>query len=184
MWWGISRAEGLFKLRSLSGVCHKQEREGWTYDAAPAVAAFILSAARMELLKAIRIAGWENCLYWDTDSLLLTAAGWTRLRGAPGNVGDHVGAWRLVRTVESAIIHGVKHYEHDGEVTCAGLPKGDTSDSRLKDHYWYRTTFGMALGESHAPVAARKLRRFDRVPKYLAGRVGDGGKVYPFVVGE
>lgn len=183
MWSGIRRGEGVFKLRSLSGVCHKQEREGWTYDAAPAVAAFILSAARMELLSAIREAGWDNCLYWDTDSLLLTLAGWSSLKRAPGFVGDDVGDWRLVREVGSARIYGVKHYEHDGDVTCAGQPKGDVSKSELVEHYWYRTTFGMALAEEHAPVAARQLRRFDRTPKYLLGRIGGGGKVYPHVVG-
>lgn len=183
-WWGTSRKAGLAKLRCLSGSCHRQIREGWTYDAVPAIACWVLSAARVELLRAIRVAGWCNVVYCDTDSLLLSQDGWDALAGAPGYVGDGLGQWRLQRTCSEAEIRGVKHYVLDDQVTCAGLPRQGKEPTRLADYYWYRDTFGVALSEHHSPEAARRLRKFRRAPKYVGGRIGDGGVVYPFVVNE
>lgn len=179
-WWHYSLDRQLTRLRSLGGAVQKQGKRGWTWDAVPAVACWILSAARMQLLAAIRIAGWSECVYWDTDSLLLLTGGWERLRRSSGAVGESLGQWRVVRRVHSATIHGVKHYEHDGVTTCAGAPRLDTQDTRLLDRYWYRETFGVALSQGHAPGAARTLRRYTRPSGYRLGRVGDGGRVYPF----
>lgn len=180
-WWHYSLDRQLTRLRALGGAVQRQGKRGWTWDAVPAMACWILSAARVALLGAIRAAGWSECVYWDTDSLLMTCGGWTSFRAAPHMVGSGLGAWRVVRRVTSAVIHGVKHYEHDGVTTCAGAPRLDTQDTRLHDRYWYRETFGVALSQGHAPGAARTLRRYTRPSGYRLGRVGDGGRVYPFV---
>lgn len=184
-WWGADHSERThYRLRSLSGSVQRQERADWTYDSVPAVASWILSCARVELLRAIRVAGWDECLYWDTDSLLLSQRGWDALLSSPGMVGSDLGQWRLVSTVDRAAIHGVKHYDLDGVVKCAGMPRADVAETRIRDHYWYRQTFGVALGEFHAPRAARRLRKYARAPQYHLGRIGDGGRVYPFVAND
>lgn len=180
-WWGISREREIYRLRALGGAVQRQERGGWSYDAVPAAAVWVLSHARVQLLRAIRICGWDHCLYWDTDSLLLDQAGYDSLRSSAGLMGDGLGQWRLVRQVRTARIHGPKYYDHDGVITCAGMPRADVASTRLQDRYWYRQTFGTALAEGHAPQAGRRLREYSRAPGYHLGRVGDGGKVYPHV---
>lgn len=183
-WWGINTSHEVYRLRALGGAVQRQQKGEWTYDSVPAVACWVLSHARLALLQAIRVCGWDECLYWDTDSLLLTEAGWSRLQASPSGIGGRLGQWRLVRQVSRAVIHGPKYYIHDGVVTCAGMPRADTAPTRLLDRYWYRQTFGVALGEGHSPQAGRRLRTYSRAPQYLLGRVGDGGKVHPFIVND
>lgn len=183
-WWGVDRQRQIYRLRALGGAVQRQHRSTWTYDAVPAIACWIMSAARLELLRAIRLCGWPECVYWDTDSLLLTQQGYDRLAGSPAMMGDDLGQWRLVKTATQCVVRGIKHYVLDGVVTCAGCPKGDQQATRLLDRYWYRQSFGMALNERHAPGAARRLRPYARVAGYRAGRLGDGGIVHPHYVEE
>lgn len=180
-WWGITREREVFRLRSLGGAVQRQSKGDWCYDSVPAAACFVLSEGRRQLLRAIRVCGWGHCLYWDTDSLLLDQHGYDLLRSSPGLFGDGLGQWRLVRQVRVARLYGPKYYDHDGAVTCAGLPQSDCSRSALRDRFWYRQTFGSALLEGHEPQAGRKLRHYTRAPKYTLGRVGPGGRVHPHV---
>jgi hypothetical protein len=180
-WWESHHEGGVSRLRSLAGSVQREVRSGWSNDAVPAMACCILSAARMHLLRGMRIAGRENVYYWDTDSLFLSEAGYANLCGVAGMCGTDLGQWSLRAGPAECTVAGIKHYTLDGRRVCAGMPSAESAQAAMIDHYWYRTTFGQALIGGFAPSAVRRLARYARTDRYTLGKVGADGRVYPYV---
>ena len=95
----------------------------------PHYAAWITANARIALDRAIRLAGAENVLYGDTDSIHTTPAGAVRLNETDV-VGKRYGQFKLEKTYVEARYHAGKSYtaiiegkEAEGiKVVCKGIP--------------------------------------------------------------
>ena len=64
---------------TFGGKIIRQYYEGESFDSFPAVSAHTAAYGREHMLMLLDLAGWENCLYMDTDSLIVTENGFERL---------------------------------------------------------------------------------------------------------
>ena len=182
-WYEVESDHSLTRCRSLGGQCQWEHVQPWSDHACPAVAAWITSAARVKLLNAIRVAGWHDVYYYDTDSLIVSESGYRRLVGASLVGCGQMGMLRLLDRNRSCRIDGIKHYRIGRQVKNAGIPRGVTERGPDGQHYWYRDWLARAVQGGRRPEVTRVLRKVARAGVYRHGRVGNGGIVYPFVEG-
>ena len=183
-WYRITEKGGLERCRSIGWECWVERGDEWSDDACPAISAWVTSAGRMMLLRLIRAAGWDEVLYHDTDSLILTAQGlWTLiLRGYMHRAGW--GDLRLIGSHQCAEIRGIRDYSLDGQRWCAGRPKGDRAAGPLPDTYWYRCQMTRDVTRGRAPSAQEVLQTYARSKRYTHGRVMEDGSVAPIRIDE
>jgi hypothetical protein len=183
-WYGSDAVGRSCRYRSLGGVIQRDEILGLATEAVPAVAAWILSAARMRLLQLIRIAGWEHTYYCDTDSIMVDEYGYWELDHAGLISPGVLGSLYIHDIWDHVDIRGVKYYVGDGNIVCSGLPRGHCVDVGDGLHYWYTEHAGMQAAHGHRPDSRRVLRRYERSLEYTHGVVRDDGRVDPIRLGE
>jgi hypothetical protein len=183
--WDVRRGDLVWEhWRSVAGITQKRICRGWSFHAMPAVAAWITSMARVELLRLIDRAGWEHTLYYDTDSLIVDAEGMKRLC-MNGEVRPSVaGALQVKGVHREGYIYGIKAYTLDGVLTLAGrlpLPLPG-AEMRSGSGGQARTSANLPPIRSilHGPEEVALPRRSE----YRHGTVGRDGRVLPFVFHE
>ena len=150
-----------------------------TAESVPALAAYITSAGRMLLWRAIRCAGDESVYYYDTDAIFVDEAGFARLCRS-GYVG--LGEWGKlsVRAVYSSFeVKGIKYYLADSHIVCSGLPKGDIQSANDRETYYLRAWLGRAILRGEKPRTERIRLFYERSATYYHGLVGEDGWVRP-----
>lgn len=182
-WWGCAQDGTPCRYRSISGRVQQDAICGFSIDAVPAIASWITSAARMRLLNAIRIAGWSNVYYIDTDSLFTSTQGYANLEKAGIIDRGVVGKLQVKQFHATLKIIGIKSYNVDGRVVCAGLPKGHCVDAGDGTHYWHYRTAIENIKQGIKPDAQKELRQYVRTGEYSHGVVGHDGKVSPHRIG-
>lgn len=115
------------------GSVFKRQQEKEAFNSFCAVAAHVTAFARMELWKYIEIAGPENILYMDTDSLFTTKEGSLRLEAA-GVVDDtELGKMKLEKIDNNITINAPKDYIFAGTVKTKGIKKGSVKVTDIND---------------------------------------------------
>ena len=186
--WGEWHQEGksgkVERWRALAGVCQREIVGGYGPDAIPSMAAWIASCARLELLRAIRQASWENVLYYDTDSLIVNEKGHENLFRLRGDERGKLGGLEERGAFDDLEIRGIKYYVEAGTVTCASVPRGLSVHSEDRRGHWWTP----ALGENLTPNGAGKARQvFQQWPlpgPYRHGQVAEDGTISPFTLTE
>ena len=121
-WWGRHPVDGTFCLhRCLGGhpECLETGHE-WQHSL-PGLSAAITAAGRIELSRHLAIAGTDQALYCDTDSIHSLPVGYRRLVAADA---IHPTAWgklKILHKGEDAYYWGLKHYRVGTKFVCAGL---------------------------------------------------------------
>jgi hypothetical protein len=172
------------RYRSIAWHIQREVVDGFRADSVPAIASWITSAGRMRLLGAIRIAGWDQVYYCDTDSLFVSQAGMERLLAANWIQTSALGYLQIKEGPATLRIYGQKHYDMDGRLTCAGLPRGVLSDAGDGEHYWYTEAPAGALYHGHRPEAVSTLGTYARAEPYRHGVVGTDGIITPYRLEE
>jgi hypothetical protein len=167
--------------RDLGGQCEWESQEPWGRDSVPAIAAWITSAGRMALLRAIRAAGWDQTYYHDTDSLLVGVRGFNRLVRADLWRESEPGYLRIVSRSDRCTVWGPKYYQCGKEVVCAGRPKGQHAKGPKTGTYWYYQDLKSGTASGAVPIVRRVLRKYARDAVYAEGRVDAEGWVRPEV---
>lgn len=98
-------------------------------SSAPQVTGWVMSEARRRLWEVITVAGAENALYMDTDSVLVTNAGHRRLQRAYD--GDAYGELVHKASWSSGVIHGPRNLELERSRRLAGVPTKATRTGEL-----------------------------------------------------
>lgn len=163
--------------RKFGGIVQHWIDEGEGRESMPAIAAYVTSYARQKLWAAIIKAGRENCLYCDTDSLVVTKAGYDQLAGDIHPT--QLGAWKLERTLSTATLHGPKDYVFDEIQKIKGIRKNAIRISEGVYSQDYFVGFkGLLRAKSlHAPIVFKIEKQLGR--EYTKGTVLPSGKVLP-----
>lgn len=183
-WWEKREGEQWTRFRSISNYTQREEVGDWCYDALPAVAAWVCSLARLRLLQMIRCARWEDTYYCDTDALMVSHAGMTRLQKNGWIRENEPGYLRVKNVSEVVDIHGIKSYDEEGRSVRAGQPLSLARHQAGGCWYWQRRTAAVCTREGRPPDASRVAIRFDRQAKYQHGEVTATGDVVPFQLSE
>jgi hypothetical protein len=174
----------LVRWRSLAGVCQREVTGGYGPDAVPAMAAWICAHGRYRLLQAIRVAGWENVAYVDTDTLIVNETGLESLVNTERLCGNHLGQLELRAGWTDCEIIGIKHYIENGSLKCSGSPHGVYTDSKDGKSRWYTPAISESA-RSRVPMGT-VARRVDvpRAGTYNHGVVQPDGTVQPHLIRE
>lgn len=185
LWWQWDAEQGrAVPHRSIAGRPEVYEDRGLSPSACPVITAWIHSLARRWLEGAIVNAGREHCYYVDTDSLFVDQAGLSRLTCAGFVVGDGLGDLRTIGRHMRVVVHGWKHYECDGILTCAGIPlsrRGGYLDQVAGEAAEPLT---VAAYSGRPPQEVAPLKQWHRSPLYRHGRVQADGRVLPHHLGD
>ena len=183
-WWEC-RAPGEFvRWRRLAGQDQRQVVEGYAADAVPAMAAWITSLGRMQLLGYVECAGWDHVHYVDTDSLMVTDTGRQRLEAAGHVQHGAPGKLRVQHEYDNVRVHGLRDYEARAAlVDVAG--RHDLSDVVQPVRASHDTPGPLAgLRQGCAPRAARHSGGGARSGVYRHGVRQPSGVVTPYHVWE
>lgn len=108
----------------------------WGADTVPAIMGVIMAEARCRLWQALNVAGLENVAYCDTDSLLVNAAGSTRLM--EWIVGGGGYGLRVKGSYRGIAVLGPRQLVFGAQLRAAGIPKGAVRHDR---HVWVGETW-------------------------------------------
>lgn len=104
---------------TFGGKVIRQYYEGESFDSFPAVSAHTAAYAREHMLMLLDLAGWENCLYMDTDSLIVTEDGFQRLGLAIDNL--RLGHLKVEGITDNLEIMAKKSYRFGGKEVIKGV---------------------------------------------------------------
>ena len=126
----------------------------------------------------IREAGRTDVAYCDTDSLLVTARGASRLNARW--IGDDLGKLQVEATMPSALIHGPKDYVMGPKRRTKGVRQTATwiDANTVEQDHWYGLKGLVATGDVSAPRVKRITKRLARV--YKKGKPLPGGRTRPW----
>jgi len=184
VWWGADLAGNPCRYRSVGWTVWRECVVGWSQEAVPAIAGWITSAGRMALLAAIRMAGWDNVLYYDTDSLFVTEVGYGNLIAADQVAIKSLGRLDYRGHEEGINLRGIKSYVFGGRTVDAGNPRGTARVSPDGSGYWYTSSAGEQIRQGKRPSASAVLRLHERHEEYRHGVVREDGRVRPIELNE
>lgn len=164
-------------FRKFGGIVQEYINEGEGRESLPAIAAYVTSYARQVLWQAIVQAGRGNCLYCDTDSLVVTRKGYDRLHDQIHDT--RLGAWALDSKLESVILHGPKDYQFDDVKRTKGVKrKAEWLDDATVSQVQFVGFKGLLRsGQLDAPIVYDIKKHLSR--EYTKGTVTRSGKVLP-----
>jgi DNA polymerase type B, organellar and viral len=181
---GVDAAGNQQLYRSLGGQVQRQEESGYCAGSIPEMAAWITAACRMQLLDLILCAGKEHVYYADTDAVMCDSVGRERLIAA-GHYRPHCIGFVGERWVsESVEIRGVKDYEHDGIVVCAGIRDGDKRIHPAGGRAEHVLSPQEELRRRQKPSGKSVIRNYHRESEYRHGTVLSNGRIVPLVIHE
>lgn len=153
-------------------------------DSCPAIAAWVTAYGRERVLQWRHIAGVQNCLYSDTDSLHCTSEGFERLLRWQLLEDDKLGSLRLVGKAECAHYRGQKDYDFGGKEVIAGVKHDATKlGSYTYEQREFQGLNSHLQGDLAPQVTVRKVR-LCRPPGKVYGRVRPDGYVQPIILGS
>jgi hypothetical protein len=135
-WWGRSPNTGAWcPYRNLGGICQFCEEAGEWRDSFPALSSSIAASARVELARTRDIAGADQTLYCDTDSLHVKQLAYDRLVSSGVLHPTSLGKWKTVTTGRDAHYWGLKHYRVGDKYCCCYLTAAawEVADGRYRD---------------------------------------------------
>jgi hypothetical protein len=148
----------------------------------PLIASAVTSYARVKLLNLMRFCGWNNWLYCDTDSLIVTKRGYDLLRPMIHNT--KLGYLKLIKEIPHITINGLKDYETPYERKIKGVNR----DSREVDKNIYEVLFFSRIAKAiknntwGIVTVERKNKELKR--EYKKGVVLHNGWVEPIELSE
>src|SRR5262249_6580750 len=149
----------LTRYRVLAGHTQREEPAQWGAESVPSIAAWITSAGRWELTRALAQAGWKDCYYCDTDSLMCHPIAERNLRSQQMCDETEPGKLRTVEVSDGALIHGWKSYVAGSKSACSGIPKGTADRQGQTVYAWFTSWVASALRSRQRPTAKRTLVR-------------------------
>jgi len=158
---------------------HTQTSGEYAPDSIPIIASSVTSYARILLFKLMKIAGKENVLYCDTDSLFVTKSGYDNLRDwiSPNELGKL--KMEDYGTVE---IRGAKDYTFNGVVKMKGIKKNAEKlpNGKYRQYQFQTKSLRYRAGTEDGIVVVKPIDK-EMSGLYDKGIVDESGIVSPFV---
>lgn len=179
-WVGNRPTDGkLCRWRSVGWLASYEQKPEEHRQSCPIITAALYGSARVKLWRAMKIAGGDNIIYTDTDSLWVNGAGMSSLKRC-GEVQEGMpGRLSLKETVPWMRLYGLKHYETPTRRVHAGVPEGAKHISGWTWEYDVADNVGSACANDEGPRVRRVNRTFHHSGLYRHGVVSEDGRVSP-----
>lgn len=173
-------SEETYQERVIFGHLFREYGEVEAFHSFPAIAGYITSAARAYLWRLIRKAGQANVYYCDTDSLIVSAAGYKRLRSLCDS--QVLGKLKCEYKTQNLRIESPKDYETDKEKHIKGVTVGAVETSPGVFSYWRWEGMVGAIRTEHLDRVYMYRTQRVLAREYLKGQVSASGVVSPIVL--
>lgn len=183
-WWGSDPAGLPCRYRSIAWTAWRQQSGGWAPESVPSLAAWITSAGRVALLRIIRLAGWPEVHYCDTDGIITTALGYERLSRSGMIRPGELGMLEVRDVSDSALIRGPKSYTFGDRDVRAGRPCLEAGDVDGVAGWFRAPTPAEQLRRGQRPEAISTLHREATNGAVPPGRVAVAGRAKPIEIWE
>lgn len=170
------------KYRVIDGIIEKESGTFEGYDSFVAVAAAITGAARAYLLSLIEIAGWDNVLYCDTDSLFVNKKGRSNLSSVINNIA--IGKLKVEAVADSITILGAKRYIFGSKVANKGIRKDAVRITKNTYSQVQFESFAASINSGHSNNVRIKQIIKTLSNNYTKGTVNSSGRVSPLVYSQ
>jgi len=153
-----------------------------SFNSFPAIAAHVAAYGRLHLYNLMKLAGEGNYFYCDTDSLIINEAGLQNLGSELDN--DRLGGLKVIETMDSLSIRGLKDYSIGDRETIKGIRKLaiKIADGVYEQELW--PSFKGLLRRQHPDVYAIKKIRKVLNRKYTKGTVSPDGTIQPLCLAD
>lgn len=168
------------EVNYLGNVIELRYKGGESFYSSPVIAGAVTAYARMYLWELISCVGYDNTYYCDTDSLIVTKAGYDNARKYISQ--SVLGKLKVEGVERILIIHSVKDYVYGSEIKVKGVPK---SAKMMTDGVWKYEQFrgGKTWLSQGLPVGVEVYTRIkQRRSSYDKGIVTPTGRVIPLLI--
>lgn len=172
----------LRQIRYLLGEIFELEGYSESYNSFPAIPAHVAAYGRLHLYGLMKQAGQGNYFYCDTDSLIVNDLGLSNLENQLDNF--KLGALKLVETVDSMTIRGLKDYSTKTKTVIKGIRKNAVEISKgvYQQESW--PSFKGLLRRAEPDTYTINMVTKTLTRKYTKGVVQSDGSIVPFVLDE
>lgn len=166
--------------RCIAGLVQMGYDDGETDESYPAIASYVTSLARIRLWKIMDDAGRNDCYYCDTDGIICNRSAIERLKLNGYWFGTELGMLRIVGEYRKCRIWGMKHYQLDNNITCAGL---------AEEIRWDKNGYGQIFQQRKSDNSLNNNMQFEQQIirrvikpqiKIKSGCIDKHGRVQPF----
>jgi hypothetical protein len=178
-WTDVDAETGVVtRMRALGGLLQRCLRDHEARDSHPAIAAHVTAYARERLWYFLELAGRENVLYCDTDSLLVTEAGKQPLNRHVNPAA--LGSLKIEGIYDEVSLRGLKDYSAGDHRVVKGVSKKAIwiDDATVSQESWSSLLGLVEAGDLTAPTTKTVTKHLTRL--YKKGTVSKHGRVLPF----
>lgn len=182
--WGVHPVNGkITQWRTFADSTAYLDDCGEHRESLPAIAACITSFVRLRLWEIVARAGHGNVYYYDTDSVWTNRKGSAAIEAAYGVSATELGRLKLAGQYNSVQFFGIKHYQADNTLKCAGFAHAARLGSSAGDRVEEQVSLESFLWSRQLPLARTIRRELKTNRDYRHGVVNRDGTVSPFRVG-
>jgi hypothetical protein len=173
---------GMRQIRYLLGEIFELEGYQEAYNSFPAIPAHVAAYGRLHLYELMKQAGHKNYYYCDTDSLIVNAKGLSNLENQLDNV--KLGSLKLVETIESMTIRGLKDYSTQTKTVIKGIRRNAVEISKgvYQQESWPSFKGLLRKKSPNTYIVDTITKTLSRT--YTKGLVQADGSILPFVFHE
>lgn len=172
----------VMRLRYLLGEVFELKSYSEAYNSFPAISSHVTAYGRIYLWSLMKLAGYGNYYYCDTDSLIVNSLGFDNLSSVIHDT--ELGKMKHEETLHKLIIHGLKDYETDYKIVIKGVSKNavKVSEGIYEQQQW--SSFKGLLHSSDINTYIVKSVTKHLTRDYTKGIICDTGQVKPFSLVE
>jgi hypothetical protein len=172
------------RCRSIGRLCQREVDHVEPGDSCPQVTAHVYSQARIRLSALIAMAGADNVVYCDTDSLFVLEDGYLALRDNGMIDATELGRLKIAAVWPWLVIRGLKHYESPDSQVHSGVPEHAEQVGPWRWEWTAQEAIAGSLAQHREPVAYVQRRGAAHSGLYRHGVVTESGRVLPLTLNE
>lgn len=166
------------KYRIYKGVVERETGFEEGYNSFVAIASYVTSLARVQLYEYMELAGLENTLYCDTDSLFVNSTGYMRLLGVIEP--SKLGMLKVEGISADAAFYGAKRYKFGDMTKSKGIRSNavQLANGAFEQDKWMGFKGALRTGNADKVIITKVTKQLH--DSYSKGIVLPSGRVAPF----
>ena len=185
------KADGTYthsKIMIFNGYQWRSERDGESVFSMPAIAGAVTAYGRIEMFHALKIAGFKNNYYMDTDSIFTNQKGYDNIKKAGLISETELGLFKIEEFCKKITINNVKDYEFTTDEKTVRKLKGiNLKEAKQIDNnkyiidYWSGYS-NLIHNKDNRYYTEKRIKEYKS--EYTKGITESDGTIKPFELNE
>jgi len=178
----VAGQNGVKQVRYLLGEIFELVGYEECFNSFPAIASEVSAYGRLYLWELMKIAGFGNYFYCDTDSLIVNEVGLCKLKSMIDET--HLGSLKVVNSMTNIVIRGLKDYSIGTKTVIKGIRKNAVQirDGVYEQEQWPSFRGLLRTGETDTYTVKKITKTLNR--KYTKGDICSNGSIVPLLLAD